>query len=113
MLYSLLRRHTSDLILRLSASQDRPPLLEDIQALLTIASYSDSGAVLADVALKAAIYTGLPKGLDSLFASVLNTTGSEVTAPPPKPLREARVWYGLFVLDHMQVVPISETKGNS
>ncbi|KAF2160165.1 hypothetical protein M409DRAFT_29461 [Zasmidium cellare ATCC 36951] len=100
MLYSLLRRHTSDLILRLSASQDRPPPLEDIQALMTIASYSDSGAVLADVALKAAIYTGLANGLDSLFASVLNTTGPDVPAPP-KPLREARVWYGLFVLDHI------------
>ena len=95
-----MRRHTSDLILRLSASQDKPPPLEDIQALLTVASYSDSGAVLADVALKAATQAGLLNGLDSLFASVLSATGLESRAPP-RPLREARVWYGLFVLDQM------------
>ncbi|KAK4508682.1 hypothetical protein PRZ48_002421 [Zasmidium cellare] len=100
-LYSLLRRHTSDLILRLSASPDRPPLLEDIQGLLTIASYSDSGAVLADIALKAAVQAGLPVGLDSLFASILDTSSSDQGLATPRSLREARVWYGLFVLDHI------------
>ena len=97
-LYGLLREHTSDLVLRLAGRTDAPIAIEDIQALLVIASYSDSGGILCDVALRASLEAGLPNSLDTLFLIIANHALQ--AAPIDRSLYvSARVWYYLFVLD--------------
>lgn len=69
-LHTHLRQHTSDLVLRLSGVPRTS--IEEIQALLVIASYSDSGAVLVDIALHAANAMSLGEALESLLESSLD-----------------------------------------
>lgn len=76
-LHKLLRQHTSDLVLRLSGVITTS--VEDIQALLVIASYSDSGAVLVDIALHAANTRGLAEALESLLESLLDNSRAQGT----------------------------------
>ena len=68
-LHSLLRQHTSDLVLRLSGMPTDS--IEEVQALLVIASYSDSGAILIDIALHAANNMGLGEGLETLLGGTV------------------------------------------
>ena len=97
-LYGLLREHTSDLVLRLAGRTNVSISIEDIQALLVIASYSDSGGILCDVALRSSIEAGLPSKLDTLFSIIANHALQ--TSPIDRSLYVfARVWYYLFVLD--------------
>jgi hypothetical protein len=93
-----LREHTSDLVLRLAGRTNALIAIEDIQALLVIASYSDSGGILCDVALRASLEAGLPNSLDTLFLIIANHALQ--AAPIDRSLYvSARVWYYLFVLD--------------
>lgn len=70
-MHSLLRQRTSDLVLKQSGSSVAS--VEDVQALLIVASYSESGSVLVDVALNAANRIDLPGDLESLLAMSLDT----------------------------------------
>lgn len=97
-LYHLLKKHTSELILIRTGAP-----LERIQALLVIASYSEAGAVICDVALRAATEAGLCAHADKLYTSMAVDTlaednGGQQTEDHFPP---ARVWYGLFVLDQI------------
>ena len=76
-LHVLLRQHTSDLVLRLSGVPTTS--IEEIQALLVIASYSDSGAVLVDIALHAANSMGLDEALEALLQSLLDANRAQGT----------------------------------
>lgn len=76
-LHSTLRQHTSDLVLRLSGTS--AVTMEQVQALLVIASYSDSGAILVDIALHAANNMGLAEGLEALLASMLESDRAQPT----------------------------------
>lgn len=69
-LHTLLRQLTSDLILRLSQATEAS--LDDIRALLVIASYSTSGAVFVDIALHAANTIGVNRSLESLLGAALD-----------------------------------------
>lgn len=87
-LHALLRQHTSDLVLRLSGVPTTS--IEEIQALLVIASYSDSGAILVDVALHAANIMDLAEALENLLQSLLDTNRTRGTGncrAPALPLR--------------------------
>jgi hypothetical protein len=95
-LYPLLREHTSDLVLRLSANAG-PPDIADIQALLVIASYSDSGAVLCDVAVRSCLNARLPDQVNEHFATSL--TGRSASLSADDSIYVTRIWYYLFVLD--------------
>jgi hypothetical protein len=95
-LYPLLREHTSDLVLRLSANAG-PPDIADIQALLVIASYSDSGAVLCDVAVRSCLNARLPDQVNEHFATSLN--GRSASLSGDDSIYITRIWYYLFVLD--------------
>lgn len=92
-LYGVLRQHTSDLVLRLTASESNDVSLEDLQAILILASYSASGAILLDVAIRAAVRAGLPTNLDSLDSASVDMQQSVGD------LKAARIWCYLFVLD--------------
>ncbi len=97
LLHHLLRQHTSDLVLRLSAEHPSTTM-EDIQALLVIAAYSDSGAVLCDVAVRASIRIGLDRRVEKhlmTLTSVSHYTSAQLEAER----YPVRVWYYLFVLD--------------
>ncbi|KAK3067613.1 hypothetical protein LTR53_015420 [Teratosphaeriaceae sp. CCFEE 6253] len=97
-LYHLIRQHTSDLIL-----QDSVYSLERVQALLVIASYSDSGAVLCDISLRESKRMGLPSRLSTLLSTLAGNIGSpSQTGDHDLTLfTSARTWYGLFVLDQI------------
>ena len=97
-LYGLLRQHTSDLVLRVSGSANSEISLDDIQALLVVASYSDNGAILCDVALSASIQAGLAKRVEGLFA-VSAARPIDVSSMDNSAFPVARIWYCLFVLD--------------
>lgn len=99
-MYGFIRSRTSELVLKISSGESAWTM-EDIQALLVIASYSDSGAVLVDVALRAAMHAGLPTRLDRLFTSLVNAEpgGLRQTINEPTLFWTSRVWYGIFVLD--------------
>ena len=97
-LYGLLRQHTSDLVLRLSGSAGPSISIEDIQGLLVIASYSDSGAILCDVALRASMEAGLSRRLDDLFA-IMASHSPRTVCPDQASFACTRVWYYLYVLD--------------
>lgn len=79
--YVVIRQHTSELVLKISSGQCAWSM-EDIQALLVIASYSESGAVLVDVALRAAIQAGLPTRLDQLFTLMVDHRESDNVSEP-------------------------------
>ncbi|WPG97703.1 Hypothetical protein R9X50_00048400 [Acrodontium crateriforme] len=100
-LYPLLRQHTSDLVLQMSATaQSVAHSIENIQALLVIASYADSGSVLCDVALRSAIIAGLPDQVDELFSTFVD----ERSGPSHERQQlyvSARTWFALFVLDQI------------
>lgn len=97
-MYCLLRQHTSDLILGLSNQDQNTHSIEAIQALLVIASYSDSGAVLCDVTLRAVEQAGIPAQLNSLFSSISEPTQS-TPATHHTWFTASRVWLYLYVLD--------------
>lgn len=69
-LHTLLRRLTSDLILRLS--QAGTASLDDIRALLVVASYSTNGSTFVDIALHAANTIGLKDSLELLLGAALD-----------------------------------------
>lgn len=95
-LYGLLRQHTSDLVLRLSQAAIGNVSIEDIQAML--ASYSESAAVLCDVAICAAMRAGLPQQLESLLSSIAERKVNEAQQEQSL-FTAARVWSYIFVLD--------------
>lgn len=100
-LHGLVRQHTSDLVLRMSSAQPSDSSIEHVQALLTLASYSDSGAILCDVALRSAVNIGMPASLDRLFASVVDRSAHANGHDESALYRSARVWFALFVLDQI------------
>lgn len=77
---------------------------DDIRGLLVIASYSNSGAILVDIALRAANSVGLDERLQELLKSSSNETlGLSTSMPRTKPdeaingrlFEAARVYYYL------------------
>lgn len=97
-LYNSVRRHTSDLILRRHGHS-----IETIQALLILATYSDSGAILCDIALQVALQLDLPKALDRVLSSLVLRRGSNSQAVMHDLVLYAsvRIWYGSYVLDQI------------
>lgn len=95
-LYPILRQHTSDLVLRLSAP-GQVIAIEDIQALLVIAAYSDSGTVLCDVAVRASLAARLPTHADDNLAVLMRAHGQIRERAAIRP--ETRTWYYVYVLD--------------
>lgn len=95
-LYPILRQHTSDLVLRLSAP-GQVIVIEDIQALLVIAAYSDSGSILCDVAVRASLSAHLPAHADDNLAALLHAKGQNLGQTSITP--ETRTWYYVYVLD--------------
>jgi hypothetical protein len=96
-LHHVFRQHASDLVLRLSAADARVAV-EDIQALLVIASYSDSGPVLCDVAVRACLRIDLPAQVNESLTSVAQQQSFE--RPHTIELTDSvRIWYYLYVLD--------------
>jgi hypothetical protein len=95
-MYPLLRQHTSDLILRLSAGVETPNI-SDIQALLVVASYSDSGAVLCDIAVRSCLNARLPEQVDQHLSARL--AGHSGLINTEVSMYMTRIWYSLFVLD--------------
>lgn len=100
-LHGILRQHTSDLILRLSAAATTA--IDEIRALLIIASYSNSGAILVDVALNAANTMGLQQNLEALlgarYPDMLPQDAQAAKGPVDRPtLTAGRVYYYMYVL---------------
>lgn len=95
-LYQLVRQHTSELALRYGGDS-----LESVQALLVLASYSDSGGVLCDIALRGALNLDLPARVTSLFTSLATSHNGGKPLQDQMSFASARTWYGLFVLDEI------------
>lgn len=97
-LYGILRQHTSDLVLRLSDFDNQVVTIEDIQAILIIASYSESGGILCDIAIRASVRVGLPSQLEVSLGSLAEREPT-ATYDPSVALRAARAWCCTFNLD--------------
>jgi hypothetical protein len=103
-LQSSLRERTANLIL--NSTDDQAVSLETIQALLVVASYSENGWVLSNLALRLAMQMSLPTALDNLMTNIsarnrTNANLSAITEEEKALFRMARVWWGAFNLEHM------------
>lgn len=103
-LHGLLRQRISDLVLLLSEADSAS--IDDIRALLVVASYSNSGAILVDIALRAANTIGLDQRLGDLLRSSLTSgeslelstimTSTSTEATDQQRFEAARVYYYLY-----------------
>ncbi|GAB7362897.1 hypothetical protein MBLNU230_g3199t1 [Neophaeotheca triangularis] len=97
-LQRILRQHTSDLVHGLTRQGNQGLPKEHIQALLVLASYSDCGSVLNDLALRYALETNIPSQLDLAFVQLVD----RARLPPQQDSQTfncARIWYIIYVLD--------------
>ena len=81
-----------------------PASTETIQALLVNASYSEKGWLLTSLATRMALDLDLPKAYHDLTMSALSSHQDSTnvdTETVDRRFREARVWFGTFVLEHM------------
>jgi hypothetical protein len=92
-------------------SPDRESL-ESVQALLTIACYSTERNLFTSLASQMALDLQLPSAYEDLLGKMSGTesgynyyeraeTFSEVDAEDAMLFRKARIWFGLFILEHM------------
>lgn len=77
-----------------------PETIETIQALLINACYSEKGWLLTSMATRIALDLDLPAASNKLSTLILQneTRNREEDAGL---MRQARVWFGTFVLEHM------------
>jgi hypothetical protein len=84
--------------------------IETIQALLIDACYSEKGWLLTSMALKIALELNLPESYGRLSGLVLGGAGGtdgsgemgrDRGREEERLLRESRVWFGVWVLEHM------------
>ena len=82
-----------------------PPSIEAIQALLVDACYSEKGWLLTSLALKMSLEIGLSDAYSQLCAKILESDDSrrQDAEECAELFRKARVWFGVFVLEHMCV----------
>lgn len=85
-----------------------PRTIETVQALLIDACYSEKGWLLTSMALKLALELDLPESyrkLSSLILGADQTRNDEDGGARQKEeerlMRETRVWFGVWVLEHM------------
>jgi hypothetical protein len=98
-LYRSTRQHNSDLVL-----SQAPCSIEMVQAMIVLAFYSESGTVLGDVAIRAAIEMDLPGKVTALMSACVSRRGTSHNDEELHDLMTyacARIWYGLFVLDQI------------
>jgi len=94
-LHNFVRQHISDITLH-----DTEASLESVQALLVVASYSDSGAILCDIALRESLKLHLPQKVTSYLSSL--AAGCRTDQPANmRDLIPVRVLYGLVLLDQI------------
>ncbi|TKA62602.1 hypothetical protein B0A55_11106 [Friedmanniomyces simplex] len=94
-LHHIVRQHVSDLTLH-----DSEARLEGVQALLVIASYSESGAIICDIALRESLKLHLPEKVTALFSSLAVSSDANHAAELHD-LIPVRVYYGLVLLDQI------------
>jgi hypothetical protein len=82
-----------------------PPSIEVIQALLVDACYSEKGWLLTSLALKMSLEIGLSDAYSQLCARILESDDRrrQDAEELAELFRKARVWFGVFVLEHMCV----------
>ncbi|KAK0346452.1 hypothetical protein LTR02_005109 [Friedmanniomyces endolithicus] len=91
-LYNVVRQHISDITLH-----DTEASLESVQALLVVANYSESGAILCDIALRESLKLHLPQKVAAYFSSL--AAGCRTDQPVNlRDLIPIRVFYGLVLL---------------
>ncbi|KAK0257717.1 hypothetical protein LTS09_007330 [Friedmanniomyces endolithicus] len=94
-LHHVVRQHISDITLH-----DTEASLESVQALLVVASYSDSGAILFDIALRESLKLHLPQKVTAYLSSL--AAGCHTDQPANmRDLIPVRVLYGLVLLDQI------------
>lgn len=77
-----------------------PNTIETIQALLIRACYSESGWLFTALAMRMALELDLPKAYTDVTATVLSSRTFDVETGA-RQFRDARVWFGVYILDHM------------
>jgi hypothetical protein len=84
-----------------------PKTIETIQALLIDACYSEKGWLLTSLALRMALELNLPDAYTKLSLKILEDDGRRDRREEETLFRQARVWFGVFVLEHMWVIIIA------
>lgn len=77
-----------------------PKTIETVQALLINACYSEKGWLLTSMATRIALDLNLPAAFNKLSSLILQA-GSRDREEEARLIRETRVWFGTFVLEHM------------
>jgi len=77
-----------------------PKTIETVQALLINACYSEKGWLLTSMATRIALDLNLPAAFNKLSSLILQT-GSRDREEEARLIRETRVWFGTFVLEHI------------
>ncbi|KAG4430934.1 hypothetical protein IFR05_013572 [Cadophora sp. M221] len=77
-----------------------PKTIETIQALLVNACYSEKGWLLASMATRIALDLDLPAAFHKLSSLILQAGGTDKDEET-RLMRETRVWFGTFVLEHI------------
>ncbi|KAH8803720.1 C6 zinc finger domain protein [Xylogone sp. PMI_703] len=93
---------------------EAPKTIETIQALLVNACYSEKGWMLTSLALKLALDLNLQNAYPQLLAIILEgcDTGMTVDIDRDEVLfRQIRVWFGIFVLDHILSIDSGKQPG--
>ncbi|RFU28724.1 hypothetical protein B7463_g7629, partial [Scytalidium lignicola] len=109
--YQSLSNMTKDPICKVMLG-DAPRTIETIQALLVDACYSEKGWVLTSLALKLALELNLPNAYPQLLARVLDDSrmGNDMDRDDAL-FRKARVWFGIFVLEHILSIDSGKQPG--
>lgn len=81
-----------------------PKSLETIQALVVHASYSEKGWLLTSMAVRMALDIDLPFSYTRLSDLVLQGEDRD-REEEFRLMRDTRVWFGTFVLEHMSERP--------
>ncbi|KAK3621501.1 hypothetical protein LTR56_022742 [Elasticomyces elasticus] len=107
-LYQVVKQHTSDLTLH-----DSGHCLESVQALLVIASYSDSGATILDTAIRASLRLRLPETVTLAYTSIVQgkDAGPRTEESSTEQYASTRTWHGLVLLD--QILSLDGGKARS
>lgn len=108
MLQSILRERVCDLMQTDPISS--PDGLEVVQALLVLASYSDKGWLLNSIALRHATALNLPSYMGLLLDAVMREKATRTidVDGTGRLFRMARTWCGLFNLEQMSAVSVSD-----
>ncbi|KAF8861438.1 hypothetical protein BDZ45DRAFT_799906 [Acephala macrosclerotiorum] len=87
-----------------------PKALETIQALVVHASYSEKGWLLTSMAVRMSLDLDLPSSYTKLSDLVLNSENHD-REEEARLMRETRVWFGTFVLEHILSIDCGKRPG--